>query len=159
MDTGTLRDTTSSRFAYRAGSTFRISRRVRLISLLLALATPLVSYAEVCLDDDGFVTPCRPDSTKVTGYWSNPPSTIRAGVTGQFYITGGNTVAATSTFDVFANSQIICNMDQSSYQWGTTPVRHCSFSISTPGTYEIVAAARNGNFNAPYHTHILVVQP
>lgn len=56
----------------------------------------------------------------------------------------------TSNFSVYANGQFLCRTNDNLDGGNTTPIRHCTATIATPGTYVISASRNNaGNFLAP----------
>ncbi|MBH1430189.1 hypothetical protein I5U42_02585 [Stenotrophomonas maltophilia] len=122
-------------------------------SVLLAalIAAPAIAHAEVCLSDSGIVVSCPSLLPHpVTSRFEIGTLPRVAGSPSEIYITGGGQVDGTSNFSVYANGQFLCRTNDNLDGGNTTPIRHCTATIATPGTYVISASRNNaGNFLAP----------
>lgn len=131
-------------------------KRIWIIVFALILsAAPTVALAEVCLTDDGFVVPCPPTGPQpVQGHWGSVPST--SGVPVGVYIYGGSNIAPESELVITLNDQFFC---ASSSVGNATPIRHCTGTIASPGTYVMKAYRLQGNFLPPQPIVLNIVAP
>lgn len=111
---------------------------MRSAAWLLLMAGCTVSgsaLAETCFNDDGFVVDCAtPGNPKVTSRFSQLPN--QAGIPQPLWISGGAAITGNGGFTVRINGQFLCSTGDHAPGFSpSTPVRMCTVTIPSPGTY------------------------
>ena len=108
------------------------------------------AVAEVCLTPDGYIVECaQPGNPHVASQFSGLPN--QAGVPSAIYLTGGRPITGAGGFTVRINKQFLCYTGDRAPGFDPgTPVRTCTATVATPGTYTFDAIPDAGtNWSPP----------
>lgn len=131
-----------------------------LFTVILAVVSAVAVADDVCINDDGFIVPCPPNTgapAPVQGYWSLP--VFVKGKPADVYIIGGAAVEGPNYFVIqVENGPVVLASCNTGSDGGTTPIRHCVLTIPVSGPYMLHAYGLSAyNFRAPQPVGITVL--